>query len=132
MSCFQGGWRKAAEVCSNKDKNAKEDKMTKTLETFGEVTSKAATHFEDFGKTLSKVKDATVKTANKASFQEIRMMTGQQGYPIKSCIRQVYNAFAEWDPKRSETYMVGIVHAEFLKYANSTGARIQPHEDNWR
>ena len=54
MSCFRGGWRKAAEVCSNKDVIAKEDKMSKTLETLGQSTSKAAQHFEDFGKTLSK------------------------------------------------------------------------------
>ena len=59
-------------------------------------------------------------------------MIGQQGYKIAEAIRQIYNCFDEWDPVRSETFFEGCLIAEYLKYVNSKGGRIEPDAKIWR
>ena len=81
---------------------------------------------------VDQVKDAADKAGNKSSFVERRLMIGQQGYKIAEAIRQIYNCFDEWDPERSESFFAGCLIAEYLKYANSKGGRIEPDAKIWR
>ena len=81
---------------------------------------------------LDEVKHFVDKTGNKTSFVERRLMQGQQGYKPGEVFRQIANCFEEWDPERSKFYFSGVVTSEFIKYANSSGGRIEPDAKIWR
>ena len=81
---------------------------------------------------VDQVKDAADKAGNKSSFVERRLMIGQQGYKISEAIHQIYTCSEEWDPERSEAYFGAVLIAEYLKYANSKGGRIEPDAKIWR
>ena len=91
-----------------------------------------STDVEKMNVTMRKVADHTNKTASKASFTEIWMMHCSQGYSASACMRHIRNAFDKWSGDRSDTYLVGIVRDEYIKYANNTGGRIQPNDEIWK
>ena len=103
-----------------------------TEEKLGAEIKNLSTQFKEVHETLEKVADSTKKTATKCSFQEVRMMHGFQGYSPEATLRQVTNAYEEWNVERSETYLLAITHAEFIKYGNSRGGRIEPDDEIWR
>merc|ERR1712110_1370180 len=81
---------------------------------------------------VEQLKDAADKAGNKTSFVERRIMIGQQGYKPSEAMRQIHNCWDEWDVERSESYFGGVLVAEYLKYANSKGGKIEPDAKIWR
>ena len=115
--CFPGCFK---QICERKAKEVKEP-HEKHLSFYKAITEK-----------IDLVKDNTDKEVTKQGFQERRLMLGQQGYRPEECLRQITNAFEEWNYKRSEFYFTSVVVSEFSKWANATGGRCVPKGDLWR
>ena len=97
--------RCSASRCREKFIEKKQNPATEFKEAQPTVT-RMSTEIEKMNVTMSKVADSTNKAATKLSFQEIKMTHGNQGCSVSACMRQILNAFDEWDVDRSETYLV--------------------------
>ena len=121
----------SASDCRKKFIEKKQNPSTE-LEEAQQTVAKMSTEVDKMNVAMSKFADSANGTATKVSFQEVRMVHGSRGHSVSACMRQIRNAFDEWDVGRSETHMIGILDGELTKYVNSTGGRAESSDEVWR